>query len=271
LTDSIELNRLSWNERARIHARDANGFYRLDEFRRGADALFPIEAAEIGDVSGKRIIHLQCHIGCDTLSLARRGARVTGLDFSPVALDIARRLAADAGIEADFVEGTVDMAPALRPGPFDLAFTTWGTICWLPDLRDWARSIASVLAPGGELYFADAHPSFLVLEEVEGQLEATHGYQTPADAPLVAVDATTYTSDPTKLVHQTTHNWIHSLSSILGALIEAGLAPTMLHEHEALPWRAHACMRPSQDRLWRLPEGRPRMPLALSLRARKLG
>ena len=94
------------------------------------------------------------------MCLVRRGATATGLDFSSAALKVARRLSEETGLKADFVEGTVDQAPDLTPGPFDLVFTTWGTICWLPDVKNWAKVIASVLKPGGELYFADAHPGF---------------------------------------------------------------------------------------------------------------
>src|SRR6185295_3519013 len=160
MTDYLDINRRNWDERAAIHARDATGDYMLDRFRAGEDALHAIEAAELGDISGKRVLHLQCHIGRDTLCLVRRGAIVTGLDFSGAALNVARRLSAETGLKADFVEGTVDQAPHLAPGPFDLVFTTWGTICWLPDVSKWAKVIASVLRPGGELYFADAHPGF---------------------------------------------------------------------------------------------------------------
>ena len=134
MIDPIEINRLNWDERAAIHARDTTGDYMLDRFRAGEDALHEIEAAEIGDISGKRTLHLQCHIGRDTLCLARRGAQVTGLDFSGAALGVARDLAAETGLSATFVQGRVDDAPRLTPGPFDLVFTTWGTICWLPDI-----------------------------------------------------------------------------------------------------------------------------------------
>ena len=170
MVNPIDVNRRNWDERATIHARDTTGDYMLDRFRAGEDALHAIEAAELGDISGKRVLHLQCHIGRDTLCLVRRGAVATGLDFSGVALDVAHRLSSETGLKADFVQGTVDEAPHLTPGPFDLVFTTWGTICWLPDITVWARVIASVLVPGGELYFADAHPSFLVLEEHVGRL-----------------------------------------------------------------------------------------------------
>jgi 2-polyprenyl-3-methyl-5-hydroxy-6-metoxy-1,4-benzoquinol methylase len=269
MTSPIEINLLSWDERASIHARDTTGDYMLDRFRAGEDSLHAIEAAELGDISGKRVLHLQCHIGRDTLSLARRGATVTGLDFSRTALDVARRLSEQTGIAADFVEGTVGQAPELTPGPFDLVFTTWGTICWLPDMAIWAKVIASVLAPGGELYFADAHPAFNVLEDFDGRLSPAHDFQTPADRPLQFVNETTYTGDPTILSHQSTREWIHSLSAVLGGLIDAGLTITMFREHEVLPWRGLPMLVPATDRLWRLPDGCPRIPLSYSLRAKK--
>jgi 2-polyprenyl-3-methyl-5-hydroxy-6-metoxy-1,4-benzoquinol methylase len=269
MANPIDINRRNWNERATIHGQDATGDYMLDRFRSGEDALHAIEAAELGDISGKRVLHLQCHIGRDTLCLARRGAVVTGLDFSSAALDVARRLAEDTGLSADFVLGTVDQAPHLTPGPFDLVFTSWGTICWLSDTKVWAGAIASVLAPGGELYFADAHPGFLVLEEHAGRLVPTYDFQTPAARPLEFVTATTYTGDPTIMTHQATREWIHSLSAILGALIDSGLTITMFREHEVLPWRGVPCLVPASDRLWRLPDGHPRIPLSLSIRAQK--
>jgi hypothetical protein len=136
-------------------------------------------------------------------------------------------------------------------------------------MRSWANAIACVLAPGGELYFADAHPSFKVLDEHAGGLMPAYDFQTPADRPLEFVDATTYTGDPTVMTHQSTRQWIHSLSTILGSLIDAGLTITMFREHEVLPWRGLECLVPAADRLWRLPHGLPRIPLSFSLRAKK--
>jgi 2-polyprenyl-3-methyl-5-hydroxy-6-metoxy-1,4-benzoquinol methylase len=269
MTDHIDINRRNWDERAAIHARDTTGDYVLDRFRAGEDVLHMIEAAELGDITGKRVLHLQCHIGRDTLCLARRGATVTGLDFSSAALAVARRLANETGLKADFVEGTVDQAPQLVPGPFDLVFTTWGTICWLPDVKQWAKIIASVLAPGGELYFADAHPGFNVLEEVAGQLVPSYDFQTPADRPLLFANETTYTGDSTIMTNRSTREWIHSLSAVLGGLIDAGLTITMFREHEVLPWRGLSCLVPASERMWRLPDGMPRVPLSYSVRAKK--
>ncbi|MDP3077045.1 bifunctional 2-polyprenyl-6-hydroxyphenol methylase/3-demethylubiquinol 3-O-methyltransferase UbiG [Bradyrhizobium sp.] len=257
MTDPIEMNRRNWDERAAIHARDSTGDYMLDRFRAGEDALHEIEAAELGDIAGKRVLHLQCHIGRDTLCLARRGATVTGLDFSGAALNVARRLSDETGLKADFVEGTVDQAPDLAPGPFDLVYTTWGVICWLPDVKHWAKVVASVLEPGGELYFADAYPAFSVLEEYDGKLVPNFDFQTPSDRPLQFVDETTYTGDPTIMTHQSTQQWIHSLSAVLGGLIDAGLTITMFREHEVLPWWGLPGLVPASDRMWRFPEGAP--------------
>jgi SAM-dependent methyltransferase len=200
---------------------------------------------------------------------AWRGATVTGLDFSNAALNVARRLSDETGLKADFVEGTVDQAPDLAPGPFDLVFTTWGTICWLPDVKQWAKASASVLAPGGELYFADAHPGFNVLEDYAGRFVPAHDFQTPADRPLQFASETTYTGDPTIMSHQSTREWIHSLSAVLGGLIDAGLTITMFREHEVLPWRGLASLVPASERMWRLPDGAPRIPLCYSVRAKK--
>ena len=283
----IDINRQNWDERATIHARDAGGGYMLDRFRAGEDALHTIEANEIGDIRGKRVLHLQCHIGRDTLCLVRRGAVATGLDFSGAALDVARRLAEETGLKADFVQGTVDEAPHLTPGPFDLVFATWGTLCWLPDMEAWAKVIAAVLAPGGELYCADAHPGFIMLEEHAGRLIPTFDFQTFPDKPLEFVEATTYAGGSHVMTHQSTRVWIHSLSAILGALIDAGLTITMFREHEVLPWRRDAAqvmtqsgetialsgdvrsLVPASDRMWRLADGLPRIPLSFSVRAKK--
>jgi len=269
MSDPIAINRLNWDERAVIHARDATGDYMLERFRAGEDALQAIEAAELGDIGGKRVLHLQCYIGRDTLCLVRRGAEATGLDFSGEALKVARALSEETGLRAAFVQGTVDEAPVLTPGPFDLVFATWGALCWLPDMGAWARVAAAVLAPGGALYCAEAHPGFLTLDEQAGLLAPAYDFRTPPDRPLQFAEPTTYTGDPTVMTHQATREWMHPLSDILGALIEAGLSIEMFREHEVLPWRGQPMLVAASDRLWRLPDGHPRMPLSFSVRARK--
>lgn len=263
-----QANLSNWNTRAALHIRDATGFYDVDGFLAGRDTLHPVEAAEIGDVKGKRLLHLQCHFGLDTLSLARRGAVVTGLDFSPVAIEGARNLAARASLPATFVEADVYDARHVIDGEFDRVFSTWGTICWLPDMKRWTQAVADMLAPGGAFYFADTHPSAMFLEEREGRLEPTYGWRTPLEKPDAFVEAQSYTGD----AHETAvtlYNWIHPLSDVIGGLLEAGLRLDFLHEHERLPYKLFPLMVPAGDGMFRLPDGAVPLPLSFSLRAVK--
>lgn len=164
------LNRANWDDRVPIHL--ASAFYDVDGFRAGASSLRPFETAEVGDVTGQRLLHLQCHIGLDTLSWARRGAVVTGLDFSQPAIEAARSLATDLGIDATFVTADVyDAATALPGQRFDIVYTGTGTgaLVWLPDLSRWAEVVAGLLAPGGFLYLVEGHPFAQVLDDAQGK------------------------------------------------------------------------------------------------------
>ncbi|MCC7276631.1 MAG: class I SAM-dependent methyltransferase [Alphaproteobacteria bacterium] len=263
-------NRCNWDERVGIHRRDAGGSYRIDRFLEGDDRLHSIEDGELGDVAGRRLLHLQCHFGLDTLRLARRGAAVTGVDFSPAAIAAARELAGRIGRpDAVFVEANVYDVPDVVAGGFDIVFTTWGTICWLPDIPRWAGVIARMLRPGGFLYFADGHPAMQMLEEIDGRLLPTYPQDTPPDRPLVFEAATTYTGDPTPLAARRTYQWIHSISRVVNALIGAGLTLERLDEHRVLPWRMFPMFVPAGDGLWRPPDSQPAIPLAVSLTARR--
>jgi SAM-dependent methyltransferase len=264
-----EANRANWDERVAIHRHDRTGGYRVADFLAGDDRLHPIEDAELGPVDGASLLHLQCHFGMDTLRLARRGARVTGVDFSPAAIATARDLARRIGREdARFVESDVYAAAQTVGERFDIVFTTWGTICWLPDLDAWARVIAASLVPGGRFYFADGHPFMLMLEEIDGRLVPTYPQDTPADRPLVFDTAQTYTGDGTPLARTRTYEWVHSISRILAALGRAGLAVEWLREHTEVPWRAFPMCVPAGPGMYRLPDTQPALPLALSLSAR---
>src|SRR5262245_1719443 len=268
-SDWIAANRRNWDERAAIHVENRTGFYPIDRFKAGEDILQAIEAAEIGEVAGKRLIHLQCHFGLDTLCLARRGALATGLDFSPTAIAAARALASELEIAADFVESDVYAARERLAGSFDMAFVTWGTICWLPDIGRWARVVASLLEAGGVVYLADAHPSALVFEEIEGRIVPRYSWRMAPGEPLTFEDAQTYAGDARELVERRSYEWIHPLSEIVTGLIEAGLQLRFLHEHERLPWQLFPSMEPDGDRLFCLPPGATSMPLSFSLMAAK--
>jgi SAM-dependent methyltransferase len=265
----LAANRRNWDERVPIHRCDRTGFYAVERFLAGTKPLHVIEQWELGAVAGKRLIHLQCHFGLDTLTLARQGAAVTGVDFSPAAITEARRLAAAIGVAADFVCADVYAARDAVTGDFDIVYTTWGTICWLPDLAAWARTIAALLRPGGFLYFADAHPHMLTLEERNGRLVREYPLDTPADQPLVFDTPQTYSGDSTPLAASRTYEWIHSVSRLVNALLGAGLALEFLNEHPGLPWPPFPMCVKGEDGLWRLPAGIPALPLSLSLQARK--
>src|SRR5215472_13664708 len=227
----MEANRLKWDDRVDVHLRNRTGFYPIDRGGAGDNAFGEPEDAELGDVAGPRLIHLQCHFGLDTIRLARRGAIATGLDFSAPAIGAARALAAELGVPARFVEGNIYDAPVLLGVQYEIAFVTWGSIIWLPDIRRWAQIVAELLAPGGWLYLAEGHPSTLSLDEVDGRLVAIRAWRTPTNAPFAYDDATTYTGDPTPLAHTRSYEWCHPLSEIITSLLEAGLCLNFLHEH----------------------------------------
>ncbi len=270
--ETFAINRARWEEVVSIHV--ASPFYRVNEFLAGEDILLPIESAEIGDIRGKSLIHLQCHFGLDTLALARRGAQVTGLDFSHNAILAARDLAARAGIDARFVEGNLYDAPSLIADRFDRAYVSWGAIIWLPDIKGWARIVAEMLKPGGELYLLEGHPFALTLDQPDretggtGPLRPTFNYFS-SGVPLVFEADTTYTGEATKLANTRSHEFSHGIGEVLSALLEAGLTLTYFKEHDSLAWSLWGMMREGPDRMFRLPEGHPNLPLSFSLKARK--
>ncbi|SHF52367.1 Methyltransferase domain-containing protein [Kaistia soli DSM 19436] len=263
-------NRQNWDQRADIHALDRTGFYAIDAFLAGEDTLYPIEKAEIGDVTGLKLAHFQCHIGVDTLCLARRGAAVTGIDFSPRAIAQAQALAGRADLAAKFVEGEVYDAPALIGNDFDVVFTSWGTICWLDDINAWAAAVAGVLKPGGRLYFADTHPAIEQHEQIEGSIRLHYDWRSAKERPERFDSATTYTGDETPLAVAYAFEWMRGVSDVIGALLKAGMRLDFLHEHELLPFKLFPMMVPAGDRLFKLPPGVPRAPLALSLQATRI-
>jgi SAM-dependent methyltransferase len=268
MDDHIAANRANWDDRARLHATDQTGSYSIESVVAGGSSLHDIEAREIGDVAGRRLVHLQCHIGLDTISLAALGAEATGLDFSAEAVAAARGFAARAGRSVRFVESDVHDAPAALGATYEIAYVTWGAINWLPDIGRWARIVADVLEPGGFLYLAESHPSTLCLEEIEGRIVPHYDWRTPIDRPIATDSDATYTGDTRPVAHRRTYEWIHPLSDIVGALAAAGLRLDWLREHEELPYRLFPRMVPAAGRgLFRLPDGDPRLALSFSLKA----
>ena len=265
--DWRRLNRANWDERVAVHL--GPGGYDLRDLRAGRGRLRVVER-ELGPVAGRRVLHLQCHIGHDTLALAQRGATVVGLDFSPAAVAAATQLANELGLadRARFVLSDLYNAPAAIPEPagFDCVFATWGTICWLPDLRGWARVVAHFLKPGGFFYFAEGHPLALVLDDSAADGNGRPAFALPyfGRAPFVDADPRDYADPGARLTNATTHQWLHPVGDVITALIEAGLRLEWLHEHPVVPWRMFDCLVPDDEALYRWPD-QPWLPLAYSL------
>ncbi|MCC3313464.1 class I SAM-dependent methyltransferase [Nocardia africana] len=261
----MELNRANWDERVPIHAR--SDFYDLDGFVAGAEALRDFEPAEVGDVHGKRLLHLQCHIGTDTLAWARRGASVTGLDFSAPAVRTATGLAARIGVTgARFVTANVyDAVTALERDRYDIVYTGVGALIWLPDLVRWASVVAELLTPGGFVYLTEFHPFGDILAEDDGRTVA-YDYFDPA--PQVWDEPGTYADPDAPTTANVTVQWQHGIGDIVTAIAGAGLRLEFLHEHDFTLYPRFRTLAENGGR-YRLPAGQPRVPLLFSLRASK--
>lgn len=252
-------NLAHWDERAPLHA--ASRFYDLDGFVAGGSTLRAFELEEVGDVAGRTLVHLQCHLGLDTLSWARRGAAVTGLDFSAPAIEAARALAARTGLDATFVHADVMDAEAALVGRFDVVYTGVGAINWLRDLDGWARVVASLLTPGGSFYMAEFHPFASVLDD---ELSATLPYF--HDQPLMVEEAGSYADADAPTTHNRVYEWTHGLGAVVSALIGAGLRIELLHEHDFTLYPRWPFLEVG-PRGYEMPAGRPALPLMYSLRA----
>ena len=225
----------------------------------------------LGDIIGQRAVHLQCHIGTDTLSLARLGAKVSGVDFSPASLEQARSLAARTSTEIDFHEANVyDAVEVLGAARFDLVYTGIGALCWLPDIQRWAAVVAGLLRPGGRLFIREGHPMLWSLNELNTDLLSVELPYFEHGAPHVDVADSTYVETDTKFTATVAHSWNHGLGQIVTALFDAGLRLTMLIEHESVPWNAlWGQMVEDGDGEWRLRENPARLAASYTLQAVK--
>ena len=271
--DSFALNKANWDQRAPLHA--ASPGYALERFRGDPGFLSRVVAFDrprLGDIAGLRGIHLQCHIGTDTLSLSRLGARMSGLDFSGPALAEARKLAADTGAGIDYHEADVhDAADVLGAGEFDLVYTGIGALCWLPNVARWAGVVAKLLRPGGRLFIREGHPMLWSLDETSDPAWPRFPYF-EHDEPLVFDEDTTYVETDAKLTSTTTHSWNHSLGEIITALLDHGMTLTAFTEHDSVPWNAiPGQMTHDEERdEWRMTEHPRRVAASYTLQAVKL-
>ena len=260
----FEINRKAWNTRTKLHL--ASTFYDVEGFVAGRGSLTDLELELLGPISGKEVLHLQCHFGQDTLSMARYGARVTGLDISDTAIEEARKLTERCGLKADWHCGNVLDRVERFESSFDVVFTSYGTIGWLPELRSWAANIANYLRPGGLFVFVEFHPVVWMFDNAftrvaysyfnrERIVEEEQGSYADREAPDRIASV----------------SWNHDLAEVLSSLMEAGL---VIERFEELDGSPHACFANSEkgpDGLYRIKGMEGRIPMVYGLVARKPG
>jgi SAM-dependent methyltransferase len=260
-----EANRALWNEWTGIHQRSA--FYDLEGFKRGGVRLREDELAEVGDAAGKDLLHLQCHFGIDTLSWARLGATVTGVDFSEEAISLARSLADELGLEATFVHADVLDLPRDLDGRFDIVYTSRGVLGWLRDLRAWADGIARALRPGGTFYIRDINPVIWVFDDDDDAtvVRMRYPYFERPD-PLEFEVQGSYADRSAEVQADREFAWLHGLGDVVTAIAEVGLRVEFLHEHPFLDWELPFLER--RGEVW-VYQGPGELPLMFSLKATK--
>ncbi|MEJ5943895.1 class I SAM-dependent methyltransferase [Pseudokineococcus basanitobsidens] len=276
LPPEVAANLRNWEERVPIHlvGYGTDAFvadpHRLSDVARQDLALMAPHLPG-GSLEGLDLLHLQCHIGTDTLSFARCGARVTGVDLSPSAITAARSLAERAGLAATFVESEVTAAQHAVTGTFDVVHTSIGALCWLPDLPAWGRTVAAMLRPGGLFFVRDGHPVMAALDDVheDGRLVLARPYF--GGTPERWYGDQTYVESDVRLTSTETWEWKHPLSEVVTVLLDAGLRITSLGEQDLLPWKAFPHMvevTGEHGSAWALPgEQRAHLPLTFSLTA----
>lgn len=265
LTPAEQTNQAHWDEVAPVHV---EAYAEVAMLKAGGSALDEIELREVGDVTGKTLLHLQCHIGTDTLSWARQGAIVTGVDFSAASITAARQLANETQLPATFIESGVYELPNVLEGQFDIVYTSRGVLCWLRDLDAWARVIAHFLKPGGLFYIMETHPMWNAFEEVdEGELRPLYSYFHTAEP--VRWEADGDYADDTYMHESASYEWTWSLSDILSALLEAGLRLESFNEYDRLFYKQFSGMEPCTEQWYHLPQYAGKLPWIFTLIARK--
>ncbi len=267
----FDANLKRWDEVVDIHAKSR--FYDLKGFKSGKTSLLPIEVEELGDVSGKSLLHLQCHFGLDTISWARLGAKVTGIDFSEKAIMKAKELSKELNLSTNFIQTNIYDIPKNISEQFDIVFTSYGVLCWLPDLEKWAEIIDLCLKPGGIFYIVESHPFTDMIDyEIKDNLILKYPYTSKDGKPLKYEEDGTYTDvegEGTILENKTGYEWAHSFSCIINSLLSAGLQIEYVHEFPYGFFAKHPDMKKDEDGFWRFQTLKQEIPLIFSIKARK--
>jgi len=267
----FQVNQTAWDALVPLHLGPGE-VYDIEAFKRGASTLTYIERDELGDVSGKSILHAQCHFGLDSMSLARMGAKVTGVDFSDKAIEAARALNDECGLDCRFVCCNIYDLPEHVNDQFDIAFASYGVLCWLPDLNRWARILADRLRDGGMLYVADGHPYSFGIDHDAGQPfpVVRRSYFADSEPMFCAVedDDTDYHATD-KQTDNPTYEWNHTVADVINAVAGAGLTIKLFHEHPVASFRVYKEMVKGEDGMFHHGPGKPTYPMVFSLMAVK--
>jgi SAM-dependent methyltransferase len=268
----IKANQANWDARTPIHVSSA--FYGMDGTRGEADWFADFEWTDLGDLAGRDVVHLQCHLGTETIAFAARGACTVGLDFSAESITQARHFAAGRNADVEYVWSDVyDAVPGLGGRQFDVVYTGKGAMCYLPDLDRWAGVVAGLLRPGGVVYVVEFHPLLNALGVVpppDGSEELILRADYLGGRGATERDATyTYTGGPPLATARVSYEWMHGIGEVINSLIGAGLRIERLRETERLPWPRWTSMAPAEGGWFRLPGCQPRIPLIYAVLARK--
>jgi 2-polyprenyl-3-methyl-5-hydroxy-6-metoxy-1,4-benzoquinol methylase len=261
----MENNRKLWNEWVPIHVNSR--FYNVDRFIEGANSLNALELGEMGDVEGKNLLHLQCHFGMDTLNWARLGAHVTGMDFSEAAIEQANQLAGRCNLDGRFICCNIYDLPQNLLGQYDIVYTSYGVLAWLPDIALWAKIAASYVKPGGFFYIAEFHPFAMVFDDDAANLQFRYPY---FDKQPIKFDVEgSYADREAKIQTKEEIGWNYTLSDIVNSLIENGLQIEYIHEFPYSVYQQLPFLVPDGNGLYNFPDGQHPIPLMFSLKAIK--
>jgi len=260
--DYIDINKKLWNQKTEIHY--DSDFYDVDSFIKGKDSLNQIEIGLLGEMKGKKILHLQCHFGLDTISLSRHGALATGIDFSENAIEKAKKLNEQLGTNAKFIESDIYKLPDILDEKFDIVFTSYGVIGWLPDMKKWAEIINHFLKPGGEFIMAEFHPIVWMFSYDFKQIEFNYMDSTPIIEKLEG----TYT-DRKAEIKENSVSWNHGLSSVVDSIIKTGLKITDFKEYNYSPYDCFENTIKIDDRKFKIKGLEDKIPMIFSIKAEK--
>jgi ubiquinone/menaquinone biosynthesis C-methylase UbiE len=258
----IEINKETWNKKTDIHIR--SDFYDMNGFLNGNTSLNEIELKLLGNIKGKRVLHLQCHFGQDTISLQKLGASVVGIDLSDNAIKTAKEIATQVNSNSSFICCNIYDLPNYLNEEFDIVYTSYGTISWLPDMDKWAKIISRFLKPNGKFIFVEFHPVVWMFDD---RFEKV-GYDYFNTGAIIETESGTY-ADKSAPITQTSVNWNHSISEVVNALLKNGLTLNALEEYDYSPYNCFANTIEIEPKKYTIKHIEKKIPMVYALVATK--